>query len=755
MTAPTSDEVGAVVRADGILRAVAANDDWVLGVDVGTSRSAGALSNGSVTSLEVDGSRWISSMVLLDAQGNLVVGASAEHQAGLDPDRVERTPKRYLGGAAPLLLGGEPVDVERAISQLIDRFAQEGRRRHDGRNPSLTVLTHPVRWPGHRRDALRASAKRIGLDDVELVEEPVAAAVHYVGERVPVGARLGVYDLGGGTFDTAILQRTEDGFESIGEPGGDEDIGGEHLDHLVYDFLGEYVAEEDPELWEQIQYGEERKWTRAAAELLTQSRRAKEAVSTWPSTTAILPLVDRDVVFTRVQLESMIRPLIESTIDEMERTITGAGLTPDDLEAIYLVGGSSRIPLVGRLMTERFGDRIATRDEPKSVVSLGAAALGSSLHRRARREALTGQLPRREAAPPADQTATQPPPEPPPAPAPASATGPVELREVLRIGLNAPLRAMAADAGRVFTVDEQPALTCFDETGTRVWQVRLPGPVHGTPLVTGTVVAVACATGDVLAFDVRTGGVRTTARTGTAGTAPGQVLASPVADGSTGFLVPDEHGAIHAFAADGRVRWVLPFATPVRAPLTVHAGAVYASGVDGRVLRARVEDGVASWIFPCPAPVSASVVVAGGRAFVAGVHGIVYAVDATTGEPFWGRDLGAAIYGTPTMNAGLLIVACHNGLVAGLDPATGEVIWSLRTQGTNPTGVVSAGSRLYVDDGTHVVLVDPESATLVGWAAGVRGWPHPPVGLGPVGTGDVLLLPAGRGLRGVALTSAG
>jgi molecular chaperone DnaK len=190
---------------------VAVTDDWVLGVDVGTSRSAGAMGNGSVTPLEVDGSRWIPSLVLLDAQGNLVVGAAAEHQAGLDPARVERTPKRYLGGAAPLLLGGEPVGVEHAIGQIIEAFAREGRRRHDGHDPALTVLTHPVRWGQHRREALRESARRIGLTNAVLVEEPVAAAVHYVGERVPVGAKLGVYDLGGGTFDTAILQRTEAG----------------------------------------------------------------------------------------------------------------------------------------------------------------------------------------------------------------------------------------------------------------------------------------------------------------------------------------------------------------------------------------------------------------------------------------------------------------------------------------------------------------------------------------------------------------
>lgn len=167
-------------------------DDWVLSVDVGTSRSAGAMANGVVTSLEVEGNRWMPSMVLLDPDGTLVVGSAADYQAGVYPDRVERTPKRHLGGPAPLLLGGSPVEVPEAIATLIRVFIKEGKLRRGGQEPAGSVLTHPVRWGDDRKEALAASARLAGLHDTLLIEEPVAAAVHYVGDQVEVGQCVGV-----------------------------------------------------------------------------------------------------------------------------------------------------------------------------------------------------------------------------------------------------------------------------------------------------------------------------------------------------------------------------------------------------------------------------------------------------------------------------------------------------------------------------------------------------------------------------------
>jgi outer membrane protein assembly factor BamB len=365
---------------------------WAIGIDFGTSRSAGAIgqldhrrgpaSSGLdlmaplVSALEIEGNRWVPSMVLRTADGQLVTGAAADNLSGVHPDRLERTPKRALGGVAPLLLGGVAVDPRDASAAVIAMVAAEGRLRA-GEDPVGCIVTHPVRWADVRREALRDAAHRAGLRNVQLVEEPVAAAIHYASEHVHMGAYVGVYDLGGGTFDTALLQRTEAGFEVVGVPGGDEHVGGENFDHRLFRHFGSVIAESDSALWEQIITSDDRKWKRAALDLLAQARRAKEALSSYTSTQVFVPIADRDIVIHRHEFEAMIIDDIERTVDLMEETIVDAGLKTDDLAAVFLVGGSSRIPLVVQQVTERFGARVITRDEPKGVVALGAARLGA------------------------------------------------------------------------------------------------------------------------------------------------------------------------------------------------------------------------------------------------------------------------------------------------------------------------------------------------------------------------------------------
>lgn len=633
------------------------------------------MANGGVTPLEVEGNRWIPSMVLLDPEGNLVVGAAADHQAGVYPDRVERTPKRYLGRGTPLLLGDEAVEVRVAVARLMALFVDEGRLRRGGRLPAATVLTHPVRWGDDRKDELRSAGVLLGLDDAVLLEEPVAAAAHYVGDQVAVGRYVGVYDLGGGTFDTAILQRTDTGFEVVGTPGGDEHIGGEHLDHLVYDYLGSCIADDDPDLWEQIELGEERRWTRAAADLLTQARRAKETVSSYPSTQALLPLVDRDVVFTRARLEEMIGGLIDQTVDEMESTIVGAGLRPDQLEAIYLVGGSSRIPLVAARMAERFGDRIATRDEPKSVVALGAALVG-----RNRRGAVLGPGGRAE-----------------------------PLVEAWRAPLHHAVRSVGVGrAGTLVVADAADTLHGFGDGRWR-WSVRLPSAVVGRPATVGSTVVVVGAEGQVSGFDASDGRVRF-----------GLTLAAP-ATGVTGVdpelaILADAAGTVTAVgSADGQVHWVLPLGAGVRAPLAVTGGAVLVACTDGRVYRAASATGRVAWAFPAPTPVIAAPAVAGAMAFIACADGAVYAIDVRTGRPHWGSRVSGPVDGAPVVVGDQLVVADRTGRVTGLATVDGVERWHVDTGGPHRSGLVAGGSSVASMSGDgRLVVVDPARAAVAG-----------------------------------------
>ena len=709
-------------------------DEWALGIDVGTSRSAGAMANGSVSPLEVEGNRWMPSMVLLDQSGTLVVGSAADYQAGVYPDRLERTPKRYLGGAAPLLLGDTAVEVEDAIARLIRVFVAEGQLRHGGRAPTATVLTHPVRWGEDRKAALVDAAGRAGLRDPRLIEEPVAAAVHYVGDRVAVGEHVGVYDLGGGTFDTAVLRRTEAGFESVGAPGGDEFIGGEHFDHLVYEYLGACLADLDAELWEQVQYGEDRRWTRAAADLLTQARRAKEAVSSYPTTQVLLPLVDRDVVFTRDQFEAMIRPLVEATVTEMATTIESAGLAPEDLRALYLVGGSSRIPLVTELMTARFGDRIATRDEPKSVVALGAAAVA----RRGPLDLAGGPVP--AAAGPQPGGAAAPPAAPRPG-APSAATA--RVRRVWGLDLGAAIHGLAAVGPDISVTLADGTLHRLEAQGSWRWSVPLAGVAYGAPVPGAGTLHVGCSTSAVVALDTRTGRQRWRAAVQAAVVPPPALVADVV-------VAADDTGTVAAFAArDGSLRWLLPLGTNVRAPLAAGASSLLVAGVDGRVFRVDAATGQVAWAFPVPAPVGVAPLVVGDVAVLASSEGMVYGVDPATGHARWGCRLGGPVDGALAAWGGLVLVADRSGRLSALDVAAGSVHWQVETSGPNPTGVAVERSVAVLDNGAdEIVAVGLDARAVLGRLPVTSGaWQHPVV------TGDLVLVPSGRALVAVRVTA--
>ena len=186
---------------------------YTLAVDYGTTFTVGVVAvDATVEILEFDHSRYLPSLVLLNEDDELVVGRPAQNQAGLLPERVAPTPKREIGKPA-LLLGGETVPVAKAVGAVLARVGEEAARRFDGVGPQRLVLTHPAAWAEERLDVLRAAAAAAGLPAPTLVPEPVAAAAHYANGSLTPGAHVAVYDLGGGTFDVAVLRRHDTGFE--------------------------------------------------------------------------------------------------------------------------------------------------------------------------------------------------------------------------------------------------------------------------------------------------------------------------------------------------------------------------------------------------------------------------------------------------------------------------------------------------------------------------------------------------------------
>jgi actin-like ATPase involved in cell morphogenesis len=355
---------------------------WTLGVDFGTSFSVGALlADDMITLMELEGARRVPSTVYLEENGQLVAGNAAQAEAGIYPERVVRTPKEAVGQEV-VVIGGQALAPAELVASVLRVFVVEGLRRRGGQRPERIVLTYPARWAENRREVLRDAVQRVPElagavrpDDVVLVPEPVGAAAYYAaraGGGVPAGSLVGVYDLGGGTFDTAVLRSSGTGFEVHGPAGGDDEIGGEEFDHRLLQLVGEAIQADDPDVWEQLQESEERRWLREYSLLRDQVRRAKEALSTKATTALYVSATGKDVSITRREFEELIEGDIDRTLRVFDLTFQNAGVSPTDVAAIYLGGGSSRIPLVSNRLQERYGDRVTTWDDPKTVTAAGA-----------------------------------------------------------------------------------------------------------------------------------------------------------------------------------------------------------------------------------------------------------------------------------------------------------------------------------------------------------------------------------------------
>lgn len=355
---------------------------WILAIDVGTTSTAAARRVGDrVELIQLQGGPRMPSLVFwregtgASSTGRLVLGVEAEELSSRAPWCLERTPKSRLGEEF-IQLGEKQLRPVEIIGAILREVHNEAMSLSGGEAPAEIRLTHPARWRKSRLDKLAQAAQIAGLSDPIFVPEPVAAAVHFASERLSEGEHVAVYDLGGGTLDTAVLKRGRTSFEVIGRTGGDEELGGEDFDDLLYRHLGDQLP---GETWEKLRTADERQdriWAQANRELLRHARRAKEGLSRNPQYEFYLPPpIDQELEANVADFERLIASTLRGTVAELERTILAAGLQPSDMAAVYLAGGSSRIPLVGRLIQERLGILSEHLDDPKAVIALGAARL--------------------------------------------------------------------------------------------------------------------------------------------------------------------------------------------------------------------------------------------------------------------------------------------------------------------------------------------------------------------------------------------
>lgn len=349
----------------------------VLSVDLGTSNTVAVLSahGRAPRVVEVDGSATMPSAIFASEDGaGLVVGRDAERRARLDPSRFEPNPKRRVDEGT-LLLGDRVITVTDALSGVLRRVADETSRQLGGAKPDEVRLTHPAQWGPVRRNVLLAAARLAGMgSNLVLVPEPVAAAAHFAsfpGQGLAPGQALAVYDLGAGTFDVAIVAATQNGFAVLAEAGL-PDLGGLDVDQALLEHVGRQVSHRDPSRWQHLLRPESTGDRRARRALQEDVKAAKEALSRHPQTEVPMPEPFEDVLVTRVELEALIRPSMLRSVELLAATIRTTGLSPDRLVGIYLVGGSSRIPLVATLIAEQLRVVPTSLDQPETAVALGA-----------------------------------------------------------------------------------------------------------------------------------------------------------------------------------------------------------------------------------------------------------------------------------------------------------------------------------------------------------------------------------------------
>ncbi|HET9255414.1 MAG TPA: Hsp70 family protein, partial [Pseudonocardiaceae bacterium] len=350
-----------------------------LGIDVGSTFTAAAVCRG-------DGTRWgspevvalgsssavVSSVVYLGENGQVVVGEVAQRRTLTDPDRVVRGFKQRIGDEVPMVIGGKPYPAAQVAAMVIQWVIAQVAAREGG--PAAGILvTHPAGWGNYKVEVLVQALRAAGVPDVRFVTEPEAAAAGYaVQQRVGPGRTIAVYDLGGGTFDAAVVRTSAaGGFSVLGQPHGLEALGGVDFDDAVFTHVQAAVpalAELDPD---------DPAALAATAALRRECTQAKEALSADTEVTipVLAPGISTQVRLHRAEFEDLIRPHITDTIHALRATLRSARLEPGELDAVLLVGGSSRIPLVTQLLSAGLSRPVAVDADPTTAIALGAAQL--------------------------------------------------------------------------------------------------------------------------------------------------------------------------------------------------------------------------------------------------------------------------------------------------------------------------------------------------------------------------------------------
>jgi molecular chaperone DnaK len=374
----------------------------IIGIDLGTTNSCVAVMEGTNPTVipNSEGGRTTPSMVAFTKDGQRLVGQAAKRQAVTNPKNTVFSIKRFMGrrpeeiteeakmvpfetkpsddgNTVRVNIDGRlysPPEISAMVLQKMKQTAED----YLGQKVTEAVITVPAYFNDSQRQATKDAGEIAGLTVRRIINEPTAAALAYGLDKKGKNQTVAVYDLGGGTFDISVLE-IGDGVFEVKSTNGDTHLGGDNFDQKLVDYLAdEFNKAEGIDL---------RKDAMALQRLREAAEKAKVELSQMLQTNVNLPFITAtaegpkhlNVNVTRATFESLCGDLFERTLGPVEQAIKDAKLTPQDIDEVILVGGSTRIPKIQELVKSFFGKEPSKGVNPDEVVAIGAAIQGGVL----------------------------------------------------------------------------------------------------------------------------------------------------------------------------------------------------------------------------------------------------------------------------------------------------------------------------------------------------------------------------------------
>ena len=344
----------------------------IIGIDLGTTNSCVALYEGGepVVIPNAEGSRTTPSVVAFSKTGERMVGQVAKRQAITNPDRTIISIKREMGTDKKVAIDGKNYAPQEISAMILQKLKSDAEN-YLGSKVTQAVITVPAYFSDAQRQATKDAGKIAGLEVLRIINEPTAAALAY-GLDKELDQKILIFDLGGGTFDVSLLEISDGVFEVLATAGNNR-LGGDDFDEKVMNWMVETFKKEN---------GIDLRNDKTAMQRLKEAaEKAKIELSGMMSTNINLPYITADatgpkhfdVTLTRAKFDELTADLVEKTMVPLRQTISDAGLKPNQVDKILLVGGSTRIPAVQEAVKNFIGKEPFKGINPDECVAIGAA----------------------------------------------------------------------------------------------------------------------------------------------------------------------------------------------------------------------------------------------------------------------------------------------------------------------------------------------------------------------------------------------